>query len=199
MSTSRSLASWVLAFVLGIAFAAIAVASVAKAEITPPIFLTRLYATISTYPATAGFIVGGHFVEGGGVRATSTSGAVVPLVFTDFDEENLIDVTLNVADATLSFPASSTIKELPSSASTNHAFCASSADAGRKRTLIIRNATTTATMDLTITGGTGVTRKQATSTGVVIPGDTDGLNTARVEMICMASTDIVLNVQVFKD
>lgn len=116
------------------------------------------------------------FTEGGGVRATSTSGSAVPLVATDFDTENLIDVTLNIVDATLSFPATSTLKSfLP--------------NAGDSRTLYIRNASTTAAMDLTITGGTGVLLKNASSTAVIV-GDTDGANFAIIRLIRKANTDI---------
>jgi len=123
---------------------------------------------------------------GGGIRATSTTGAVVPLVASDFNEEKVIDVTLNQVDATLSFPASSTLASF-------------APRPGDVRTIYVRNATTTSTMDLTISGGTGVLMKQATSTGVMIPGDTDGANFARLDLIRKANGDFELLVEVFKD
>jgi len=126
------------------------------------------------------------FTQGGGVFATSSTGAVLPLVASDFDTENMIDVTLNIVDGTLSFPATTTLTSfIP--------------NAGDTRTLYIRNATTTATMDLTIAGGTGVLLKQATSTSVTIPGDTDGGNFGVLRLIRKVNTDIELLVQVFKD
>lgn len=121
---------------------------------------------------------------GGGRTATSTTGSVVPLLATDFDTENLIDVTLNVVDGTLSFPASSTIRELP--------------NAGDSKVIFIRNASTTATMDLTITGGTGVLQKNATTTNIVA-GDTDGSNFAQVTLIRKANTDFEALVDIFVD
>lgn len=135
-----------------------------------------LYASSTTYVS--------KFVQGGGVRATSTSGSVVPLLATDFDTENAIDVTLNVQDATLSMPASSTIKNIPS--------------AGDTMSLLIRNASTTAGMDLTITGGTGVLLKKATSSAVII-GDTDGSNYARLDLTRKSDTDIEALLQIFID
>ncbi len=127
----------------------------------------------------------GTLTQGGGVRATSTSGSAVPLLATDFDTENLIDVTLNIVDATLSFPATSTLRSfLP--------------NAGDTRKLFIRNASTTAAMDLTITGGTGVLLKNASSTAVIV-GDTDGANFAIIELIRKANTDIEAIMTPFRD
>ncbi len=130
----------------------------------------------------------GKFVEGGGVTATSTSGTTVPLLFTDFDTENVIDVTLNVQDATLSFPASSTLTGLST--------------VGQSRRIMIRNATTTAAMDLNLTGGTGVLLKMASSTSPSNPritGDTDGLNHAWVTLTRLSTTDVSASVEIFKD
>jgi len=127
----------------------------------------------------------GALTSGGGVRATSTTGNAVPLVATDFDTENVIDVTLNVLDATLSFPATSTLTSfIPT--------------AGQTRTLYVRNASTSAAMDLTISGGTGVLLKKATSTAV-IQGDTDGANFARIDLIRKSNTDIEALLSIFID
>ena len=131
----------------------------------------------------------GAVTEGGGITATSTSGSVVPLLSTDFDTENVIDVTLNVLDATLSFPATSTLTSfIPT--------------AGQSRTLLIRNASTTATMDLTISGGTGVLMKFASTTPAtngVITGDTDGANFAQIVLTRKSNTDIEALASLFKD
>ena len=135
-------------------------------------------ASALTSISVSGASVVATLTEGGGIRATSTVGTVVPLLASDFDVENIIDVTLNVQDATLSFPATSTLT----------AFIPT---AGQVRTLFIRNATTTATMDLTISGGTGVLLKMASSTNVaIVPGDTDGANYAKIELLRKSNTDI---------
>lgn len=125
-------------------------------------------------------------VIGGGIFATSTSGTVVPLLASNFDKETVVDVTLNVQDATLSFPASSTISFLR--------------NPGDTKVLFIRNATTTAAMDLTISGGTGVLLKMASSTNVaIVPGDTDGSNYAKIELIKKADKDIEALLSIFND
>ena len=159
----------------------------AVTAISNPIFLTRLSNVISTYPTTARLTVGGAGTQGGGIRATSTTGTVVPLLAADFDNENMIDVTLNVQDATLSFPATTTLGSnfLPT--------------AGMMRTFFVRNATTTASMDITLTGGTGMLLKKATSSAIIM-GDTDGGNYAQFNLIRKANTDIeVLLVNIFHD
>ena len=179
-----------IALAVVIAFASLTSGiNLAKAvtSITNPIFLNRLSNVISTYPTTARLTVGGAVTQGGGIRATSTTGTVVPLLAADFDNENMIDVTLNVQDATLSFPATTTLGSnfLPT--------------AGMMRTFFVRNATTTASMDLTLTGGTGMLLKKATSSAVII-GDTDGGNYAQFNLIRKANTDIeVLLVNIFHD
>lgn len=127
----------------------------------------------------------GALTQGGGITATSTSGTAVPLLASDFDTENVIDVTLNVQDATLTFPATTTLTGfIPY--------------AGMTRTLFVRNATTTATIELTVTGGTGVLLKNATTTGKIW-GDTDGGNHARIDLLRKANTDIEAFVTFFGD
>ena len=112
---------------------------------------------------------------GGEVIATSTSGTVVPLSVRDIEKASVIDVTLNVADATLSFPASSTVTILPKT--------------GDRKILLVRNATTTAAMDITFTGGTGFLFKKATTSAVLL-GDTDGANFAEITLVRKANNDI---------
>lgn len=147
-------------------------------------------AVVSTFPTTRALQIGGAFTQGGGVRATSTSGTVVPLLATDFDTENLIDVTLNVQSGTLSFPATTSLAStfLPAT--------------GMVRELFVRNATTTAATALTISGGTGILVKFASSTPAttgLMSGDTDGANMAKVVLIRKANTDIEALVTFFKD
>jgi len=131
------------------------------------------------------------FTQGGGVFATSSDGAVLPLLAANFDTENMLDVTLNIVDGTLSFPATSTLTSfIPT--------------AGDTRTIFVRNASTTAAMDLTIAGGTGVLLKNASSTNAtqvspLIGGDTDGANYARLQFLRKVNTDIEMFVEIFKD
>jgi hypothetical protein len=140
--------------------------------------LTQTGASTFTGAITAGVVTTNALTQGGGVTATSTVGTTVPLLATDFDTENVIDVTLNVRDATLSFPATTTLTSfIPTS--------------GQMRTLFVRNASTTAAMDITIAGGTGVLLKKAT-TSAVIYGDTDGANYGVLQLIRKANTDIEL-------
>lgn len=114
-------------------------------------------------------------VEGGGIRATSTVNNAETLLASDFDVENVIDYTLNVQAATLTLPASTTLTSfLPKS--------------GDTRTILIRNATTTAT-NLTIAGATGVLLKKATTTAIIY-GDTDGANYGTIKFTRKANRDI---------
>lgn len=131
----------------------------------------------------------GTFTQGGGIDATSTLGTAVPLLASDFDVENVIDVTLNISSGTLTFPATTTLTSfIPT--------------AGQTRTLFVRNATTTAATNLTIAGGTGVLVKFASTTPAttgVITGDTDGANYAMIVLTRKANTDIEALVSLFKD
>lgn len=123
--------------------------------------------------------------QGGSIYSTSTSGTVIPLLAAAFDVESVIDVTLNVSDATLSFPATSTLSSfIPT--------------AGQFRTVYVRNASTTAAMDLTVSGGTGVLLKKATTTAIIY-GDTDGANFARITLTRKANTDIEALLEIFVD
>jgi len=53
-------------------------------------------------------------------------------------------------------------------------------------------------MDLTISGGTGVLLKAATSTKI-IPGDTDGANYGTITFTRKANTDIEALLDIFVD
>jgi hypothetical protein len=118
----------------------------------------------------------------GGTYATSTSGAQMPLLSTAIENVSTIVATLNVLDTTLTFPASSTIQFMRGS--------------GDTRVYWVKNATTTAAMDITFAAGTGMNLKNATSTKILI-GDTDGGNAARVTLIRQADSDIDMYVDLF--
>lgn len=70
---------------------------------------------------------------------------------------------------------------------------------GMVKRWFIQNATTSATSDITIAGGTGVALKQATTSGVLIPGDTDGENFAVIDVKRNADTDCTAFINVYKD
>lgn len=120
----------------------------------------------------------------GGEYATSTSGAQMPLLAPSIENISTIRATLNVQDATLTFPASSTIGFMR--------------NPGDTRVYWVKNATTTAAMDITFAAGTGVNFKNATTTKILI-GDTDGGNAARVTLIRQADTDIDMYLELFVD
>lgn len=123
--------------------------------------------------------------QGGGIRATSTINSAETLTATDFDTENVIAYTLNVQSATLTLPASSTLSSfIPT--------------AGQMRTVLVRNATTTAGLNLTIAGGTGTILKKATSTAVIY-SDTDGDNYARLDFVRKTNSDIDVLMSIFAD
>ena len=135
--------------------------------------------------------VGGIFVGGevyspvtflGGLvrgltRSTSTAGAAMTLAGSDFDDERCLDITLNGPSATVTFPASSTLKSfLPK--------------AGMTKELCVRNATTTAGLNITFAGSTGSLLKKATSTAI-LASDTDGGNTANFTITRLPNQSIV--------
>lgn len=123
--------------------------------------------------------------QGGGVKATSTTGSADTLLYSNFDTENMIDYTANVSSVTLTLPASSTLKNfIPT--------------VGQTRTIYIRNATTSANINLTISGGTGTLLKKATSSATIY-GDTDGANFGRIDFIRKANTDIEALLSIFAD
>lgn len=118
------------------------------------------------------------------VLATST-GSNSTLLTSDIDQESWIDMTLNSADGTLTFPASSSFPGIPNT--------------GDVRTIWVRNATTTSGIDLTIAGNTGVALKRAASSTATIVGDTDGKNTMQLEFVRLPNTDIVMYLSKFED
>jgi hypothetical protein len=139
--------------------------------------------TVSDALNVTGAVDVSTFTQGGGVTATATRDAAQTLVVTDFDTENVIDVTQASTSATLTLPATSTMTAVIP-------------NAGDMRTIWIRNASTSASAALTIAVGTGMTLKNGASSTVLLIGDTDGDNTMRVDMVRKADTDI--NVYMYK-
>lgn len=127
--------------------------------------------------------LGGQTV-GGCITATSTTAAVGTLRTSEFQNCSVIDYTVNVADVTLTLAASTSpaYPTLP----------------GETRTIFIRNASTTATADLTIAAGTGVLLKKATTTAVIY-GDTDGANFAKLVFTRKANKDIEALLNIYMD
>lgn len=130
--------------------------------------------TTTSTSTLSGPVYTGMLTSGGGVTATSTTAAVGTIQSADIDTENVIDFTVNQADVTLTLAASTT------------PICPSTT--GQTRTIYVRNATTTASADLTIAGGTGVLLKKATTTAKIY-GDTDGGNFARLDITKKSNTD----------
>jgi len=140
-------------------------------------------ATFSSTLTGTGATTLATFTQGGGIRATSTVNSAETLLAADFDVENVIAYTLNVQDATLTLPATSTLSSFI-------------ATAGQTRSIFIRNATTTASMDLTIAGGTGMNLLVASSTKVIV-GNTSGSNSTRLDFVRRADTDIDVTMSIF--
>jgi len=125
------------------------------------------------------------FTQGGGVYATSSAVSASTLLTEAVDNENVIDMTLTNQDATLTFMASSSFPGIP--------------NPGDTRTIFVRNATTTAGIDLTIAVGTGMTLKRAASSTVLLIGDTDGDNTAKLDFVRKSDTDINVYLSKYED
>lgn len=126
----------------------------------------------------AGAIIGGSCI------ASSTSGSVATILANELGSAECLDYTLNVQDATLTLMAS-TSSWYPNKV-------------GGKRQLIIRNASTTATMDITFAAGSGVLLKKATSS-LVLFGDTDGANYGLFTFTRKANGDVEGLYQPFTD
>lgn len=114
-------------------------------------------------------------VVNGGRTASSTTSTTGTLLAAQIEKYTMLDYTLNLADVTLTFPATSTIGFMNK--------------AGDVKEFYVRNATTTATMDITFAQGTGMNFKNSSTTKVLI-GDTDGGNMAKVTLIRRANSDI---------
>lgn len=126
-------------------------------------------------------------IQGGGTNATTTTTSST-LTTSDIDDENVVSMTLTQGSGTLTFPASSSFPGIPNT--------------GDTRMIMVRNATTSASVVLTLAGGTGVKMKVASSTGTTnlqILGDTDGDNNAVILFTRKSNSDIVGNVIKFAD
>lgn len=124
------------------------------------------------------------FTEGGGVNATSSANSAT-LVTSDIDDENVVAMTLTNGNGTVTFMASSSFPGIP--------------NPGDARTLWIRNASTSASVGLTVAGATGAQLKLAASSTALLIGDTDGNNTARIDAVRKTNSDIVLYLTKFQD
>lgn len=120
----------------------------------------------------------------GGRVASSTTSSTGTLLASTLESATTLDYTLNLVDATLTLPASSTVSFMRG--------------VGDTKVFYIRNSTTTATMDITFAAGTGINMKRASSTSI-LRGDADGGNTARITFIRQADSDIDALVDLFVD
>lgn len=120
----------------------------------------------------------------GVVNATSTPTGST-LITSDIDDENVVAYTLTQSSGTLTFPASSSFPGIP--------------NPGDTRTIWVRNASTSASVAVTIAGGTGSQLKLAASSTAQVLGDTDGNNTARIDAVRKSNSDIVLYMTKYAD
>jgi hypothetical protein len=118
--------------------------------------------------------------QGGGVRATSTLNSAETLLASDFDVENYIEYTPNISSVTLTLPATSTLATMIP-------------NAGDTRTIIIENATSTASIDITISAGAGMDLQEPDGQDLVISED----NYAILTFWRRSDTDMVVTVDVF--
>lgn len=129
-----------------------------------------------------GFQVGSRCVA---TSTTGSSGLLSPYELRP--ETTCVDFTANGPDVTLTLPATST----------NGQFYPQGI--GAVRTLYIRNATTTAGIDIIIAAGSGVNLKRATSSGSQISGDTDGENHAKIDFKRQADGDVTALLEIYQD
>lgn len=120
--------------------------------------------------------------QGGRVATSSTGNVTLPS--SAIENATVIDYTQNLASGTLTLPATSTINFMR--------------NPGDTKTFYIRNATTTAGVNITFAGGTGMNYKKATSTKVLL-SDTDGSNFAKIVLIRKTNTDIDAIVDLYVD
>jgi hypothetical protein len=129
----------------------------------------------------------GGMSDGGEVIASSTASNSTLLASTLMRNPKQIDHTLNTSAGTLTLPASSSLSGwLP--------------NPGDEREMIIRNATTTSLV-LTVAAGTGMTFKNASTTGAAahIPGDTDGKNVMVLRFVRQLNKDFLVFLESYKD
>lgn len=138
--------------------------------------------------------VNGFTVGGNGCTATSTIGSVGTLQGagdTSLNREDVtcINYTVNQADVTLTLAASTT-GWYPRAV-------------GASKTLLIRNASTTATADIIFAAGTGIDLKGVATTSSVtnktLLGDTDAANTALITFVRQPDRDVAAYLTLFQD
>ncbi len=120
---------------------------------------------------------------GQGAVASSTS-ASVTMSGSEFLNVDTLNYTPNVLSLTLTLPASTT------------PMCAS-LPINQRRSVFIRNASTTAADALTIAGGTGTLLRVASSSAI-IAGTTNGTGIAELKILRLASSDCLVMMTSFK-
>lgn len=140
---------------------------------------------VLSFSTTGGLTLTGILTSGGGVTATTTDTTASTLAVTDFDNENVIDVTPGAASVTLSFPATSSLTSfIPAT--------------GQTRTIFIRNATTTAGVNILVASSTGVIVNSA-STSALIMSTTGAKNYGKLDFVRKANTDISVLLTLFNN
>lgn len=110
--------------------------------------------------------------QGGGIRATSTDDTTATFLASDFDVENMIEFTPNVAGITATLPAVSTLTSfIP--------------NAGDHRSIMICNATTTAATTFTLAKGANMNFHNASTSAAINTG-----KCASLEFYRATDTDI---------
>ena len=125
------------------------------------------------------------FTSGSACSATSTTAAAGTLGSELGPDTSCVDVTPNGADLTLTL-AASTSAWYPKAK-------------GEVRTLFVRNATSTAGIDIIFAAGTGINLKRATTSGSLLIGDTDAENTARIYFKKQADGDLTALLNLYQD
>jgi len=116
---------------------------------------------------TSGAATVSTFIQGGGLNSTSTSNTAETLVATDIDTENVILETPNTATLTLTLPPATTLATLMDTD-------------GQVREIMVKNATTTANIGVTIAAGAGNTLISATTTNTILAGKYGVLKLIRI-------------------
>lgn len=125
---------------------------------------------------TPGQIYAQNGISQGGLLSTTTP-ASLTLQASDVANESLLSVTPIVASVTLTLPASTTFATLVNPFLPN---------AGDSAQLYVHNASTTATINVTLAGGTGTLLQKASTTAVILPG-----GSATVDIFRKVNTDLV--------
>ncbi len=145
-------------------------------------FLSGLTATTLT---VTGASVLSTLTQGGGVTAITSTSTSYTLSASEFDTENVLQITPGGASMTLTLPATSTLTSfIPT--------------AGQTRTVYIRNATTTAGINITVASGAGTILRSASSTAI-IQSDTAGAKGARLDFVRRSTGDISVFIDTYNN